>query len=157
MEILWIIIGSLFIVAGFIGVFVPIIPGTPLIYVSLLIMQFLLGSPFTWTFLVVWGLVVAVVATLDGLIPAEGARRMGGSRYGIYGCLIGALVGLVFFPPFGIIVGPIAGAFIGELISGRKSRSAWRAAMGSFVGYLVATVLKLSVSVVLAYYFYSNI
>lgn len=157
MEILWIIIGSLFIVAGFVGVFVPIIPGTPLIYVSLLIMQFLLGSPFTWTFLIIWGVVVAVVATLDGLIPAEGARRMGGSRYGIYGCLIGALVGLIFFPPFGIIVGPIAGAFIGELISGRKSKSAWRAAMGSFVGYLVATVLKLSVSVVLTYYFYSNI
>lgn len=157
MEILWIIIGSLFIVAGFIGVFVPIIPGTPLIYVSLLIMQFLLGSPFTWTFLVIWGLVVAVVATLDGLIPAEGARRMGGSRYGIYGCLIGGLIGLVFFPPFGIIVGPIAGAFIGELVSGRKSRSAWKAAMGSFVGYLVAMILKLSVSVILAYYFYSNI
>lgn len=157
MEILWIIIGSLFIVAGFVGVFVPIIPGTPLIYVSLLVMQFLLGSPFTWTFLIIWGLVVAVVATLDGLIPAEGARRMGGSRYGIYGCLIGALIGLIFFPPFGIIVGPIVGAFIGELISGRKSKSAWRAAMGSFVGYLVATVLKLSVSVVLTYYFYSNI
>lgn len=157
MEILWIIIGSLFIVAGFVGVFVPIIPGTPLIYVSLIIMQFGLGSPFTWTFLVIWGIVVAVVATLDGLIPAEGARRMGGSKYGIYGCLIGALVGLIFFPPFGIIVGPIAGAFIGELVAGRKSRSAWRAAMGSFVGYLVATVLKISVSVVLAYYFYSNI
>lgn len=157
MEILWIIIGSLFIVAGFVGVFVPIIPGTPLIFMSLLIMQFLLGSPFTWTFLIIWGLVVAVVTTLDGLIPAEGARRMGGSRYGIYGCLIGALIGLVFFPPFGIIVGPIAGAFIGELVSGRKSKSAWRAAMGSFVGYLVATVLKLSVSVVLTYYFYSNI
>lgn len=157
MEILWIILGSLFIIAGFVGVFVPIIPGTPLIYVSLLIMQFGLGSPFTWTFLIIWGIVVAVVATLDGLIPAEGARRMGGSRYGIYGCLIGALIGLVFFPPFGIIVGPIAGAFIGELVSGRKSRSAWRAAMGSFVGYLVATILKLSVSVVLTYYFYSNI
>lgn len=157
MELLWIIIGTLFIVAGFIGVFIPVIPGTPLIYVSLLIMQLALGSPFTWTFLILWGFAVAIVTTLDGLIPAEGARRMGGSKYGIYGCLIGALIGLVFFPPFGIIVGPIVGAFGGELIAGRRSGSAMKAAMGSFVGFLVATVLKLSVSVILAYYFFSNI
>lgn len=157
MEVLWIIVGILFIVAGFIGAFVPVIPGTPLIYMSLLIMQLALGSPFSWSFLIIWGLVVAVVATLDGLIPAEGARRMGGSKYGIYGCLIGAFIGLVFFPPFGIIVGPIVGAFTGELIAGRKSGSAIRAAMGSFIGFLVATVLKLSVSIILAYYFFSNI
>ncbi|NBC03214.1 MAG: DUF456 family protein [Bacteroidetes bacterium] len=157
MEILWIIVGSLFIVAGFAGVFVPVIPGTPLIYVSLLIMQLALGSPFTWTFLILWGIAVAIVATLDGLIPAEGARRMGGSKYGIYGCLIGAFIGLVFFPPFGIIVGPIVGAFGGELVAGRKSGSALKAAMGSFIGFLVATVLKMSVSVILAYYFFSNI
>lgn len=157
MEILWIIIGILFIIAGFVGVFIPVIPGTPLIYASLLIVQLALGSPFSWTFLIIWGLVVAVVATLDGLIPAEGARRMGGSKYGIYGCLIGALIGLVFFPPFGIIVGPVVGAFGGELIAGRKSGSAMRAAMGSFIGFFVATVLKLSVSVILAYYFFSSI
>lgn len=157
MELLWILVGSLFIVAGFAGVFVPVIPGTPLIYVSLLIMQLALGSPFTWTFLILWGIAVAIVATLDGLIPAEGARRMGGSKYGIYGCLIGAFIGLVFFPPFGIIVGPIVGAFGGELIAGRKSGSALKAAMGSFIGFLVATVLKMSVSVILAYYFFSNI
>lgn len=157
MEILWIIIGILFIIAGFVGVFIPVIPGTPLIYASLLIVQLALGSPFSWTFLIIWGLVVAVVATLDGLIPAEGARRMGGSKYGIYGCLIGALIGLVFFPPFGIIVGPVVGAFGGELIAGRKSGSALRAAMGSFIGFFVATVLKLSISVILAYYFFSSI
>jgi len=157
MEMLWIIIGSLFIIAGFIGAFVPVIPGTPLVYISLLIMQLGLGSPFSWGFLVIWGVVVGIVATLDGLIPAEGARRMGGSKYGIYGCLIGAFIGLVFFPPFGIIIGPIVGAFGGELLAGRKSGSAMKAAMGSFVGYLVATVLKLSVSVILAYYFFSNI
>lgn len=157
MEIVWIIIGSLLIVAGIIGAFLPIIPGTPLSYVALLLMQFTLGAPFSWTFLLIWGGVVAIVATIDGLIPAEGARRMGGSKYGIYGCLIGGVVGLFIFPPFGIIIGPIVGAFLGELMYGRRSDSAFRAAMGSFVGFLVATVLKVSVSLILAYYFFSNI
>ncbi|MDX1640109.1 MAG: DUF456 family protein [Balneolaceae bacterium] len=157
MEIVWIIIGSLLIVAGIIGAFLPIIPGTPLSYAALLLMQFTLGAPFSWTFLLIWGLVVGITATIDGLIPAEGARRMGGSQYGIYGCLIGGVVGLFLFPPFGIIIGPIVGAFLGELMYGRRSDSAFRAAMGSFVGFLVATVLKVSVSLILAYYFFSNI
>lgn len=157
MEIVWIIIGSFLIVAGVVGAFVPVIPGTPLSFAALLLMQFTLGAPFSWSFLLIWGVVVAIVATIDGLIPAEGARRMGGSKYGIYGCLIGGLVGIFFFPPLGIIFGPIAGAFIGELMYGRKTDSAFRAAMGSFVGFLVAMFLKISVSLILAYYFFSNI
>ncbi len=157
MEIVWIIIGSLFIVAGVLGAFLPVIPGPPLGYAGLLIMQFTMGSPFSWMFLLIWGAVVGLVVTLDSFIPAEGARRMGGSRYGIYGALIGALVGLFFFPPLGIIFGPIAGAFIGELVSGRKSGSALKAAMGSFVGLMVAMALKVGVALVFAYYFFSNI
>lgn len=157
MEIVWIIIGSILILAGIVGAFVPVIPGTPLSFAALLLMQFTLGAPFSWTFLLIWGLVVAIVATIDGLIPAEGARRMGGSKYGIWGCLIGGLLGVLMFPPFGLIFGPIAGAFIGELMYGKKTDSAFRAAMGSFVGFLVAMVLKISVSLILAYYFFSNI
>ena len=157
MEILWIIIGSLLIVTGLIGALVPVIPGTPLSFLALLIMQFTLGAPFTWMFLIIWGIVVAVVATIDGLIPAEGARRMGGSRYGIYGCLVGGFLGIFIFPPFGIILGPILGAFIGELMYGKKSDQAFRAAMGSFVGFAIAPVLKVSVSLILGYYFFSNI
>lgn len=157
MEIVWIIIGSLLVITGIIGAFVPVIPGTPFSYAALLLMQFTLGAPFSWSFLLIWGIVVGIVMTIDGLIPAEGARRMGGSRYGIWGCLIGGLLGIFFFPPLGIIIGPIAGAFIGELLYGRKTDSAFRAAMGSFVGFLVAIVMKISVSIILAYYFFSNI
>lgn len=95
--------------------------------------------------------------TVDGLIPAEGARRMGGSKYGIYGCMIGGVLGIFIFPPFGIILGPIAGAFIGEFMYGKKSKTAFKAALGSFAGFVVAMFLKISVSLILGYYFFSNI
>lgn len=157
MEILWIIIGSLLVVIGVIGAFVPVIPGTPFSYAALLLMQFTLGAPFSWTFLLIWGAVVGIIMTVDGLIPAEGARRMGGSKYGIYGCMIGGILGIFIFPPFGIILGPIAGAFIGEFTYGKKSKTAFKAALGSFAGFVVAMFLKISVSLILGYYFFSNI
>lgn len=157
METLFILIAGFFIVAGIIGAFMPVVPGPPLSYIGILILHFTKGGLFSWMFLLSWGVVVAIVITLDSFMPAEGARRMGGSKLGIYGALIGALIGLFFFPPAGIIAGPIIGAFIGEIIAGKKSESALKAAMGSFVGFLVAMALKVGVAVLLAYQFFTHV
>jgi uncharacterized protein len=157
METLFIVIGALFIIAGILGAFIPLLPGPPLSYIGILILHFVKGALFSWLFLISWGIVVVIVVTLDSFMPAEGSRRMGGSKLGVYGALIGALIGLFFFPPAGIIVGPIAGAFIGEFLAGRESGSALRAAMGSFVGFLVAVALKVGVAVILAYHFFSHL
>jgi len=157
METLFIVIGALFIIAGILGAFVPLLPGPPLSYIGILILHFIKGGLFSWLFLISWGIVVVIVVTLDSFMPAEGSRRMGGSKLGMYGALIGALIGLFFFPPAGIIVGPIVGAFIGEFIAGKNSGSALKAAMGSFVGFLVAVALKVGVAVILAYHFFSHL
>lgn len=156
METILIVIAALFIIAGILGAFIPVVPGPPLSYLGLLILHFAKDGVFGWMFLISWGVVVVITITLDSFIPAEGARRMGGSKMGIYGALIGAVLGLFFFPPAGIIFGPIVGAFIGEMMAGNKSGSALKAAMGSFVGYLVATGMKVGVAVILAYYFFIN-
>jgi uncharacterized protein len=157
METLFIVIAALFIIAGIMGAFIPIVPGPPLSYIGILILHFIKGGLFSWLFLISWGVVVVITVTLDSFIPAEGSRRMGGSKLGIYGALLGGVFGLFFFPPAGIIVGPIIGAFIGEFLAGKNSESALRAAMGSFVGFLVATGLKVGVAVILAYYFFYNL
>lgn len=157
METLFIVIGAFFIIAGILGAFIPLLPGPPLSYIGILILHFVKGGLFSWLFLISWGIVVVIVITLDSFMPAEGSRRMGGSKLGVYGALLGALIGLFFFPPAGIIVGPIVGAFIGEFIAGKNSGSALRAAMGSFVGFLVAVALKVGVAVILAYHFFLHI
>jgi len=157
METLFIVIAALFIIAGIMGAFIPIVPGPPLSYIGILILHFIKDGLFSWLFLISWGVVVVITVTLDSFIPAEGSRRMGGSKMGIYGALLGGVFGLFFFPPAGIIVGPIIGAFIGEFLAGKNSESALRAAMGSFVGFLVATGLKVGVAVILAYYFFYNL
>jgi len=156
MEIFWITIGALFILAGIIGSFLPVIPGPPLSYVGLLMLQFTESYRFSISFLAVWGLIVVVVVTLENILPAVGTSRYGGTRYGILGCMAGVVAGL-FFPPFGIVIGPLAGAFAGELIAGQKSDTALRSAIGSFIGFFVGTLLKVIVSLMLAYYFVINI
>ena len=84
-------------------------------------------------------------------MPAYGVKKLGGSKYGIWGSTIGLFVGLFFFPPLGIIIGVIAGAFIGEIIKGQSTQTALASATGSFLGFLFGTLLKLILCVLMLY------
>jgi len=153
MDILWIILGSIFMLVGLIGCLLPVLPGPPLSYIGLLLLQLMEEPPFTIEFMIIWLVVTIVVVALDYVVPAYGAKRYGGSKYGVWGTIIGLIVGVFIFPPFGIIIGPIAGALIGEYMSGKDSKKAMRAAFGSFVGFLLGTFIKLVASSVMTYYF----
>ena len=53
-----------------------------------------------------------------------GSKYSGGSKWGSWGCLIGSIVGIIFLGPWGIVIGPFGGAFIGELLGDRSARDA---------------------------------
>lgn len=157
METFLIIAGTVFIVIGFLGSILPVLPGPPLSYVALILLQFTDPAPFTTWFMVVWAIIVVVVTVLDNVIPAYGTKRFGGSTYGVWGSVIGIVAGIFFFPPIGLVVGPLIGAFIGELIAGKESDQAWKSAMGSFAGFLAGTLIKLIASGVMGYYFFTSL
>jgi uncharacterized protein len=155
-DILWIILGSLLMLGGIVGCILPFLPGPPLCYFALLLQQLKSHDPFTPRFLWIWaGITIAVIA-LEYVIPVYGTKRYGGSRFGIWGCTIGLLFG-IFIGPLGIILGPFVGALIGELIGNADSDKALKAALGSFFGFLVGTLLKLVVCFVMVYYFVRSI
>ena len=153
MDILWIILGSIFMIVGLVGCLLPVLPGPPLNYIGLLFLQLLDESPFSITFMVIWLLIVIVVVALDYVVPVYGTKRYGGSKWGVWGTMIGLVAGIFIFPPFGIIIGPIVGALVGEYMSGKKSSQAMRAAFGSFLGFLLGTFIKLVASSVMIFYF----
>ncbi len=155
METILVIIGGICIIIGFLGSFLPVLPGTPVTYCGLLLLQFA-TQPFTTQFLIIWLLIIGTIQILDNVIPAYGTKKFGGSPYGIWGSIIGMLAGLLFLP-VGIVVGPLAGAFLGELIGGQSSDQAFRSAIGSFMGLLVNILLKVIASGMMAYYFFMHI
>src|SRR5690606_13567390 len=108
-------------------------------------------APFTAKFLWIWAAITVVVTVLDYVIPLYGTKRFGGTKYGIWGCTMGLVVG-IFVPPWGLIIGPFIGAFIGEVIGNTNSEHALKAAFGSFLGFLFGTLLKLIASAVMFYY-----
>ena len=153
MDIFLIIVGSLLMIVGFLGCFLPILPGPPISYLGLIALHYTTAVSFSDDFLITWGVITAVVFGLDYVIPSYGTKKYGGTRAGVIGSMVGVVFGLFLFPPIGIIIGPMVGAFIGELFTGRNSKEALRAAWGSFIGFLLGTLLKMVASVMMIYYF----
>jgi uncharacterized protein YqgC (DUF456 family) len=145
------IIGILLLLLGIAGSLLPVVPGPPLCYLALLLQQLKDVSPFSTSFLILWGILVVLVSVLDYAVPVYGTKKFGGSRYGVWGCMIGFLAAF-WMGPWGIVIGPFMGAFLGEVIAHRDSTRAFRAAFGSFTGFLFGTLLKLVSCFVMGYY-----
>ncbi len=155
MDILFVIIGIILLLVGIVGCVLPVLPGQILAWASLLMLQFKSDPAFTAKFIALWALITAGVTILDYIVPLWGTKKLGGSKYGIWGAALGLLLG-VFFSPIGLIAGPFAGAFVGEMIAGKDSNTAFKSGLGSFIGFLTGTLLKLVISLVMGYYFFIN-
>lgn len=139
-----IILGLLIALVGLVGCIVPVIPGPPLSFLSLIIISIAKNwAPFSPTFLIIMACLTIVVTILDYLVPAGGAKKYGASKLGVRGSIIGMLLGLLFFPPWGILICGIVGALAGEILAGKEGGKALRASWGIFLGYMVGTGLKL--------------
>ena len=156
MDIVLIIIGIILLLIGFVGCIIPGIPGPPIAYIGMLIQIFKTENPFTTKFLVIWAFIVVAVSVLDYIVPVIGTKKFGGSKRGIWGSIIGLFVGIFFFPPIGLIIGPFLGAFIAELTGGKETQPALKAGCGSFIGFITGVVLKLVVTGLMTYYFFGS-
>ena len=151
MDIVLYILAAICLLVGFLGCFLPVLPGPPVSYIGLLLLQATDRFHFSVGQLVLWALLVVVVLVMDYLMPVLGAKYSGGSKWGKWGCLVGSIVGIFLFAPWGILLGPFIGACIGELAGGKGIGDAVKAGFGAFVGFLVSVVLKAVLCVYFVY------
>ena len=153
-----IVIGLILNIIGIIGVILPALPGIVLNYIALILLYIVKGEvEFSLRILIVFGILTLLVTLLDYILPLLGARKYGASRIGVWGAAIGMLVGIIFFPPFGIIFGLLIGSFLGELIAGKEQSQALRAGFATFLGSLTSMVVKLLLAIVMTVYFLINL
>jgi len=139
-------LAALLVIVGLLGVVLPALPGLPLVFAGMLVAAWAGGFEEIGVFtLVVLGLLTLVSFLVDFWATAHGARRVGASRKALIGAVLGTFAGL-FFAPIGLFIGPFVGALVGELLHGRELGAAARVGFGTWLGIVMAIVLKLGLA-----------
>lgn len=145
----WYVLAVILVIVGIAGTVLPALPGMPLVFGGLLLAAWADGFHHVggWTLGLLAVLTLASFA-VDLLATAMGAKRVGASRLALVGATIGTFAGL-FAGFIGIFVGPFVGAVAGEMIHRRRLQDvghATRVGVGTWVGLLLGTILKLVIA-----------
>ena len=153
------ITGSL-LIAGMVGCVLPILPGHLILFIAAVAHRLMLGaegSGLQWWSFVILGVLMAISQAFETFSGAAGTKWFGGTRWGALGALFGGIVGM-FFMPFGLLVGPLLGAFICEIAFARKeTRTAVISGVGSMVGTLAGMGVKMIIGVVMIVWFFLDV
>jgi len=156
-TVLLAILCSVLIVVGFIGVFAPILPGIPLAWLGFFI--YAIGTGFeriSITLVIVFFVLMVLITITDFLAPMLGAKKFQASKYGIFGAFLGLMVGIIVLGFWGIILGPLIGAFSAELIARKPPKGAFKSAIGTLVGFVAGTLLKVIFILVMSGFFIAS-
>jgi uncharacterized protein YqgC (DUF456 family) len=145
---LWLLAGLL-VAVGIAGTVLPMLPGVPLVFGGLLLAAWLDGfQRVGWPVIVVLGVLTLLSVLVDFAAASLGAKRVGASRAAVVGAALGTLIGLFFGLP-GLLVGPFVGAAVGQFLVRPDVVEAGRAGFGAWVGFLVGSLAKLALAIVM--------
>jgi uncharacterized protein len=141
-PLVW-ILSLLLVGIGLAGIFLPGLPGTPLIFGGLLLAAWADGFQNVGVgTVVILAILTALAFCVDFISSSLGARRVGASREAVIGAFLGTVIGIFFGLP-GIIFGPFIGAVIGEFLSRRDLERAGRVGVGTWIGFILGVGVKL--------------
>jgi hypothetical protein len=143
--LLWVLAVAL-VVVGLVGIVLPALPGTILIFAGLLLAAwadgFMRVGAGTLTLL---GVIAAASYGVDFVAAALGVKRLGASSRAMTGAALGTLLGLFLGLP-GLILGPFVGAVLGELTMQRDLGRAGRAGVAAWIGFAIGMAVKVALA-----------
>jgi hypothetical protein len=153
-ELFWWGLTLVLMAIGLLGTVLPILPGTVIILAAAVLHRVMLGPEkgLGWASLLLLALLALASYAVDFIGGWFGARRFGATKWGTFGALAGAVVGLFFGLP-GLLIGPVLGALGGELVGGKKMMDAGRAGWGALLGNLAAIIGKLLIGLIMVSWF----
>ena len=143
---LWWVLAVVLVLAGLLGILLPALPGTVLIFAGLWLAAWTDGFARVGTATLVFlGVLTALSYLVDVIAVALGAGRFGASPRAMAGAAIGMVVGLFFGLP-GIVIGPFAGAAVGEFTSSRDVGRAGRVGVAAWIGFVIGMAVKVGLA-----------
>jgi len=140
---------------GFIGIIVPFLPDLFLIFLGALIYGLYSGfSSVSITVVIIFGVLTGLSFLFDYLAQIYGTKKYQASSWGQLGAVIGLIVG-IFSPGFiFIIIGPVIGVIIFELIFAKRTwQESIHAGKGAMFGFLLGSAIKIILALIMIGWF----
>lgn len=157
MDLILLALAAILMIVGILGSFLPVLPGIPVSWAGLLLLHLTSVVPMNYTFLGFTLLVTLIIFALQYAIPAIGTKYLGGSKQGMFGATIGLFAGIFIPNPFAILIAPFIGAYLGEILNKADSKTALKAASGSFIGLLASTFMEFVVTAIFLLLFFYKV
>lgn len=149
MDIALYVLAALLMLGGLAGAVLPALPGIPMVFGGIWLAAAVDGyRHLGWWWLLIIGVLGTIGVVVDFVAGMLGAKRVGASARALWGATLGTLVGMFFGIP-GLLFGPFLGALGGELASGTSVLRSAHVGIGTWVGLLVGTLVKLVISFVM--------
>ena len=143
---LWSVLAVVLVVVGLAGIILPALPGTVLIFAGLWLAAWNDGfSRVGVATIVLLGVLTAATYLVDFVMMAIGMKHFGATRRAMAGAALGMVAGLFLGLP-GMIIGPFAGAVLGELTSHRDMARAGRVGVGAWIGFMLGIGAKVGLA-----------
>ena len=141
-QTIGLIIALLLMAVGCLGSVLPALPSTPLVLIAAIAHKLYFKSASAgWLVLTLMVLITALALVMDYLATLYGAKRFGATKKGMFGAVVGGIVGLFFNLP-GIILGPFIGATLFEVMGGREWKPSAKAGIGATLGLFAGAAGK---------------
>jgi uncharacterized protein YqgC (DUF456 family) len=149
LDIALYLLAAVLVVGGLIGTILPALPGLPMIFGGIWLAAAVDGYRHLglW-WLLLLGTLAALGVIVDFVAASLGARRVGASKAALWGASLGTVVGMFFGLP-GLVLGPFAGALLGEFSSSGSVLRSTHVGVGTWLGLLFGTLLKLVLSLLM--------
>ena len=141
--------GGLILVAvaiaiGLVGVLVPLLPGTLLVYAAIAVWAFAEQNTVGW---VVLGVVTAVLGAsllIKYLWPVKRMRAADVSPTTLAAGAVAGVIGFFVIPVLGLLVGFVLGVYLAELAHRRDQRRAWASTVHAVKGAALSVGVELA-------------
>ena len=149
LQILAFIFALLICLVGLAGVILPVLPGTPIIFVGILFFSAVtVFKIITWQYLLIFAALMIFSLFVDYLANYYGVKKMGGRTIGAIGAVVGLIVGL-FIHWAAVIILPFLFAVVIELIAGTRGDKALKAGTGAWIGLIFGGLLRFIIGCVM--------
>jgi uncharacterized protein len=132
------------IAVGLVGILVPLIPGSILVFAAIAVWAYVEGTTGAWVTLGVAAVILAAALLVKYLWPM---KRMRSADVGTRSLLAGGVLGIIGFfviPVVGLIIGFVLGVFLAELALRHDSRVAWTSTVHAMKGVALSVGVELA-------------